>query len=94
MPADPGVQLVGCQITVYKEKNFAGQSASINGGWSDLGDDWAGKIASLKVQAGVWRLFDGPAYAGNHEDFSNIDIKDIADRKIASIGSLLCVESP
>ena len=101
-PADASYQLEGCSVTLYKNKNATGESWTTNAGWADLGDQWNGKVASLKVEKGTWRFFAHPSYQGDQEDLAAPDQKDLtagemsnaASRKITTIGSFICIQKP
>ena len=68
IPANADYQIDGCQATVFTGKNFAGESWTTSQGWADVGNKGQARIASIKVQQGVWRFFAEPAYGGPHQD--------------------------
>jgi hypothetical protein len=92
VPAAQNFQQSGCEITVFSDTGFGGQNWTTNAGWSDLGDAWTNKIKSVKVKSGVWRMFHGVNYDGDHRDMAPYDVKDLGPDWNGKIGSFLCVQ--
>jgi hypothetical protein len=90
--ADESLQQSGCQMTAYGEKAFGGASWATDAGWTYIGDDWAGKIGSLKIKTGVWRFFENADYQGDHVDLAPGEYKTLRDKWQGKIGSVLCIQ--
>jgi len=61
-PAERQLQQTGCQMTALGDKGCSGQNLSTDAGLSCVSDQWDDKIASIKVEHWVWRLFGNADY--------------------------------
>ena len=55
----------GCEVAIYADANFAGQSTATVENQPRLGDvGWKGEIASVQVKGGTWDFFTDDDYGG------------------------------
>lgn len=90
--ADNSLQQSGCQMTAFADKEFGGATWATDAGWAYIGDDWNGKIASLKIKTGVWRFFESADYQGDHVDLAPGEYKTLREKWQGKIGSVLCIQ--
>ena len=82
----------GCDMTVYNNPNFAGDSESVTQGESELNDAWDKKIASIQVKAGIWDVFAEAEYGGESMRLTPGNYNSLGDQWSGKISSVNCSE--
>jgi len=55
---------LACEVIVYWDANFAGQSLHTDADLSYVGDHWNDQISSIRVISGFWEFYWDAGYRG------------------------------
>lgn len=92
-PPPPLTQDGACQLTVFAEPEFGGQSEPTSENAPSLGESgWQDAIASIKVQSGTWDFFTGENFGGDALRLPAGSYPTLAPEWSGKIGSFMCVE--
>lgn len=92
-PPAPVPENGACQVTIFSDQNFAGNSAPTGDAQPDLSQSgWRNEIASIQVQAGTWDFFSDENYGGESLRLPAGPYPILAPEWSKRIGSFMCVE--
>jgi hypothetical protein len=88
----PPAPAAGCEMAVYNEANFAGDSEQVTEAEPELNDDWDKRIASIQVKAGTWDVFADANYGGESMRLPPGNYNDLGNQWTRRISSVTCSE--
>lgn len=92
-PPPPLAQDGNCQLTVYAEPQFGGQSEPTSENAPALSQSgWKDAISSIQVQSGTWDFFADEDYGGETLHLPAGTYPTLAPEWNKKIGSFMCVE--
>ncbi len=92
-PATAFAQNGTCEVTIYAEPEFGGQSAPTSDSQPALSEaGWKNEISSIQVQAGTWDFFSAENFGGESVRLSSGSYPMLAPEWNKRIGSFMCVE--
>ena len=62
--ATPPAPALACEVTVYWDANFRGESLHTDGDMSYVGNHWNDQISSIRVRSGFWEFYWDADYRG------------------------------
>jgi hypothetical protein len=80
----------GCEMAVYKDGNFNGDTELVTDAEPELNDDWDKQIASIQVKAGTWNVFADANYEGDSMRLAPGEYRDLGRQWTRRISSVNC----
>jgi len=91
--AMPAQAQVGCDVIVYWDANFRGQSWRTQHDQTYVGDHWNDQISSIRVLSGYWEFFWDINYGGERMRLGPGDYAFVGNHWNDQISSFRCVHS-
>lgn len=91
--APPARAQVGCDVIVYWDANFRGESWRTQYDQVYVGNHWNDQISSIRVLSGVWEFFWDANYGGERMRLGHGDYAYVGNHWNDQISSFRCVHS-
>ena len=81
----------GCEITVYWDANFGGESWQTDRNEGFVGSHWNDQISSIVISSGIWEFFWDADYRGEFMELRPGRYAYVGDHWNDQISSFRCV---
>ena len=81
----------GCEVVVFWENNFGGESWRTSDDQTFVTDHWNDHIYSIQVKAGTWEFYQDPDYGGDMLKLVVGQYPKLDDNWTGQISSMRCV---
>ncbi|HTZ34713.1 MAG TPA: beta/gamma crystallin-related protein [Stellaceae bacterium] len=92
-PAAPAKAQVGCDVIVYWDANFRGESWRTQRDQPYVGDHWNDQISSIRILSGYWEFFWDINYGGERLRLAPGDYAFVGNHWNDQISSFRCLHS-
>jgi len=90
LTAAPQPPALACEVIVYWDANFRGQSLHTDGDMSYVGDHWNDQISSIRVLSGLWEFYWDAGYRGEVLRYGPGNYPYVGDHWNDQISSFRC----